>query len=88
MPLGIIIQKPDRRCSDGIGIVKRDDDAAPICKKVFGMPVRSRDDCFSRSECNCKCAGNDLRLLAIGSDVDVGSAYMLDQLLVSLQSGY
>ena len=79
MPLGIVIQKSDRRCRDGIGIVKRDNDAAPICEKIFGMPVRSRDDCFPRSECDRKCAGNDLRLLAIGSDVDVGSAHMLNQ---------
>ena len=43
------------------------------------MPVRSRDDRFPRSECNCKCAGNDLRFLAIGSDIDVCRAHVLDQ---------
>ena len=31
MPFGIVIQQSDRRYRDRTGIVKRDNDAAPIC---------------------------------------------------------
>ena len=71
----------DRRLCDGVGIIKWNDDAASVGKKLFRMPIGSRDNCFSRTERDGECAGNDLSFLAIGSDVDVRRAHVLDQLL-------
>src|SRR5580692_11903248 len=81
MPLSVVFQQLDGCLCDGVRIIERNNDSAPIGEKLSGMPVWCGDNCFSGTECDGKCAGNDLGFLAIWSDVDICSANVFDQFL-------
>ena len=75
------IQKFDGLLRDGVGILEGNQRAAAVVQQLDRMPVGSRDDRLARPQRIGKRPGNHLRLVAIGSDVDVGGANELRHLL-------
>ncbi len=81
MALRVILQQPEHRVRDRTGIVEWDNHASLLCQQFLRMPIRRGDDGFSSAQRDGECAGDDLRLLPVGRDVNVRRAHVLDQLL-------
>ena len=69
-----------------VWIVKRNNHASLIRQQLLGMPVGRGDDCLAGSKRDGQRAGDNLRFLPIGSDVDVRGADVLNQVLQRSQS--
>ena len=81
VPLPIVIQESKHRFRNGSGIFERHDHASVVRQQLFRVPIRRGDYRLSCAQRNGQRAGNDLRLLPVGRDVDIRGADMLNQLL-------
>jgi hypothetical protein len=66
----------DRSCN-GVWIVKWNQHASFVRQQFLGVPVRCGDNGLAGSQRDGQRAGDNLRLLPVGRDVNVGRAYML-----------
>ena len=80
MALRIVLQQCENRLRDGIWIVKRDNHASLLREQFLGVPVGRGDNCLAGSERDGQRAGDNLRLLPVGSDVNIGRAHVLHKL--------
>ena len=67
-------------CAMASGILKRDQRAPPVVEQFDCVPVWRRDDRLARAQRIRQRSGNNLRLMAVGSDVNVGGANELQHL--------
>ena len=81
MPPGFIAQQPDHFARDGPGIAERHEHAAILGEQLRRVPVRRRDHRLARAERIRQRAGGNLRFVQIGSEVQVGHANELLQLV-------
>ena len=61
------------------GSVKRDNHASLLREQFLGVPVGRGDNCLAGSKRDGQRAGDNLRLLPVGSDVNIGRAHVLDK---------
>src|SRR5262249_4581088 len=66
---------------DGFGVVKRDQNSTLLRQQFSRVPVRCGDHRFAGAENVGESAGNNLRLVEIGRDVNVGGADEFLQLI-------
>ena len=80
MALRIVLQQCDDRFRDGFWIVERNQHASLVREQLLGVPVRRGDNCLACSQRDGQRAGDDLRFLPVGRDVNIGRAYVLHEL--------
>ena len=72
VPFGFIFQEFDGLLGNGLLIVEWDQNPATLIEKLLCMPIRSRDDRFASTQSVGQGSRNDLCLVLVRRDVDVG----------------
>ena len=72
------VQEFDRFLCNSIGILKWNQRAPTVVQQFDRVPIWSRNDGLARSQGKSKRSGNHLRLMPVGSNVNVCSANKLD----------
>src|SRR5450755_5107226 len=92
MPTDVIGEQRYNFLADGSRIAKRHQYAAPLCEKLLGMPIGSRNDGSSQTETVSQRAGSHLSSLEIGRDVDVAhrdqQSGLVDELIKERDVGF
>src|SRR5208282_1531351 len=75
------VQQFNRLLRDRGRILEWDQRASAVVQQLDRVPIRSRDDRLARAQCIGKRAGNHLRFIPVGRDVNVGGANELNHFL-------
>ena len=79
MALRIVLQQCENRFGNCIGILKGNDHASLFRKQFLGMPVRRGDNRLSGSKRDGERAGDNLRLMPVGRNLNIGRAHVFNK---------